>query len=98
MISVCMTAWRRRPTRVERSIINISLRRGGRRLTATARKFNNYKGDGVFSRHNSSHGASKALRHELTNAERSAQLERRLRDDQEAYWRAYQILNHIVEQ
>jgi len=24
---------------------------GGRRLTATARKFNNYKGDGVFSRH-----------------------------------------------
>ena len=24
---------------------------GGRSLTATARKFNNYKGDGVFSRH-----------------------------------------------
>jgi len=32
------------------------------------------------------------------DAERSAQLERRLRDDQEEYWRAYQILNHIVEQ
>jgi len=32
------------------------------------------------------------------DAERSAQLERRMRDDQEEYWRAYQILNHIVEQ
>jgi len=29
--------------------------------------------------------------------DRFAQLERRLRDDQEEYWRAYQILNQVVE-
>ena len=28
----------------------------------------------------------------------SARLERRLRDDQEEYWKAYQILNQVVEQ
>jgi hypothetical protein len=32
------------------------------------------------------------------DAGRSAQLERRLRDDQEEYWRAYQILNRVVSQ
>jgi hypothetical protein len=29
---------------------------------------------------------------------RSEELERRLRDDQEEYWRAYQILNRVVEE
>jgi hypothetical protein len=32
------------------------------------------------------------------SAGRAAELERRLRDDQEEYWRAYQILNRVVRQ